>query len=232
MKRDWVVWLGCFLLFGMGTVWARVPINNNFFVVADIHDLFEIASAIATVVAVCVAWESYNSWKRQVHAPADLELARKLVHALHQYKNDILRLWFSAELAVELLEMPIEPTAEAVTLGFSDFEDLYLQESSAKQDLKSLLLQCRIAWRIDFDEEASALFKFSERCNYVVRNYLLRTRSPGSTLRVDSNIRRAVANHWSWFKSNNCNSYEGAVKYVDGLLLLVEGKVEGKLLRS
>ena len=74
-----MVWLGCFLLFAIGTIWGAVPIGTTFFKVADIHDLSDIIGSIATALAVCLAAAGYNAWKSQLVAASDHELSRLIV---------------------------------------------------------------------------------------------------------------------------------------------------------
>lgn len=65
MKKDWVIWGGCFLLFFAGVIWGMIPDKAGFFLVENVHDLFEIVSAIATVAAAIFAYFAWNSWRSQ-----------------------------------------------------------------------------------------------------------------------------------------------------------------------
>ncbi|MCQ9423429.1 hypothetical protein NRB16_07830 [Pseudomonas sp. LJDD11] len=65
MKRDWVIWGGCVALFGAGVIWGKISGGPDFFKVANIHDLFEILGATATVIAASVAVSALSGWKGQ-----------------------------------------------------------------------------------------------------------------------------------------------------------------------
>lgn len=63
--KDRIIWGGCALLFGSGFIAGKMSGNTAFFQVANIHDLFEIAGAGATVIAAAVAVVAMGSWRRQ-----------------------------------------------------------------------------------------------------------------------------------------------------------------------
>lgn len=63
--KDKVVWSCCALLFGAGVIWGKLSGPADFFKVADIHDLFEIFGAAATVIAASVAVSALSGWKGQ-----------------------------------------------------------------------------------------------------------------------------------------------------------------------
>lgn len=65
MKKDWVIWVGCVFLFLSGVVWGIIPDKKGFFVVASVHDLFEIFGALATMVAAGVAVVALTNWQSQ-----------------------------------------------------------------------------------------------------------------------------------------------------------------------
>lgn len=65
MNRDWVIRGGCVLLFLSGVIWGMIPDKKGFFVVANIHDLFEIFGAIATAVAAWVGVVALTNWQNQ-----------------------------------------------------------------------------------------------------------------------------------------------------------------------
>ncbi|WDH37413.1 hypothetical protein [Pseudomonas chlororaphis] len=63
--KDRIVWGGCALLFGCGFVWGKISSPAGFFKVDNIHDLFEMAGAVATVIAASAAVMAINSWRSQ-----------------------------------------------------------------------------------------------------------------------------------------------------------------------
>ncbi|MGU9813163.1 hypothetical protein [Pseudomonas sp. LF052] len=63
--KDRIIWCGCAFLFGSGFVAGKMSGNTDFFRVANIHDLFEIAGAGATVIAASAAVVAMGSWRNQ-----------------------------------------------------------------------------------------------------------------------------------------------------------------------
>ncbi|MBV4496405.1 hypothetical protein HU715_013620 [Pseudomonas sp. SWRI12] len=229
MSRDWVVWLGCFLLFGCGAVWAEIPIKNGFFIVNDVHDFFEILGSLATVVAVCVAAVSINSWKHQVNAVADLELARSLVFCLQRYKDQIIGVWVIAEFAASQAKGAETPNIELSTLVDAGFEKELDKLSAIQSEIKDLLLRCQSAWKLDLSTESRNINRFSERCSLVVKNYMLLSRKTPVFPNMSVRLRTAVVNHWSWFENNNFHTYESATLHVSDLVSRLEARVDKKL---
>jgi hypothetical protein len=229
MTRDWVVWLGCFLLFGCGAVWAQIPIKTDFFVVDNIHDLFEILGALATIVAVCVAAASINSWKHQVNAVADLELARDFVISLQRYKDCIVGVWVIAEFAAAQAHGSETPPLELSEPIDADFQRSLDELSKSQLEVKDLLLRCQSVWRINLISESKQLFQFSDRCSLTVKNYLLLSRKIPASPNMASRVRKAVITHWSWFETNGCDSYELAIARTNDLSAKLEKRIEKKL---
>lgn len=63
--RDKIIWVGCISLFGAGFIAGRIVGSSQFFEVDNIHDLFEIAGAAATLVAAVVAIGALGSWRNE-----------------------------------------------------------------------------------------------------------------------------------------------------------------------
>ncbi|CAI8797234.1 DUF4760 domain-containing protein [Pseudomonas jessenii] len=99
--KDKVVWLVCFLLFLAGVVWGKLTFSSDFYKVANIHDLFEIFGAASTVGAVFVALIGLSTWRKQVKASSDHELASELIVAMRRYQQELVKCWYLAESSVE-----------------------------------------------------------------------------------------------------------------------------------
>lgn len=65
MKKDWVIWVGCISLFCTGAIWGMIPDKTGFFVVDNVHDLFEIFGAVATVITAAAALIALSAWRKQ-----------------------------------------------------------------------------------------------------------------------------------------------------------------------
>lgn len=229
MSRDWLVWLLCFSLFGCGAVWAQIPIKSTFFVVNNIHDLAEILGAVATVVAVCVAAANINSWKHQVRAVADLELARNLAISLKRYKDCIIGVWAIAEFAADQSDGSEEPPMELSEPIDSDFQRAIDELAKFQLEVKDLILRCQFGWRINLSLDSIELFKFADRCSLVVKNYLLMSKRIRASPDVAERLRKAIVTHWSWFEQNGYDSYELAIARTDDLSASLEKRIDKKL---
>ncbi len=170
MFKDWMIWLGCLLLFGAGAVWASVPLKASFFEVSDVHDLFEIFSSIATVFAVVFG---VGAWRRQVSGQADLELARKVAVEALRIKEASLEAWLDAKfcinqhafgrnsLGVELLGKVTDVISERLKAR----EKLHL-------DFLLVLQEARAIWGIEFSKNYNSIINFYFECNRCSRAYL------------------------------------------------------------
>lgn len=90
LKKDWVIWGGCVLLFAAGVVWGMIPDKKGFFVVTSIHDLFDIVGAIATTIAAAVAVAALSNWQSQFRHAARFESLKALKDAateLHSFRK-------------------------------------------------------------------------------------------------------------------------------------------------
>ena len=93
MNRDWVIWLGCVLLFCSGVVWGMIPDKKSFFTIASVHDLFDIFGAIATMVAAAVAVIALSNWRSQFRHAARFESLKSLKDAatkLHTFRKYLI----------------------------------------------------------------------------------------------------------------------------------------------
>lgn len=147
MKKDWVIWVGCASLFLTGVIWGGVSIPTEFFKVKDIHDLFEIASSGATVIAVCLAAAGFNAWKLQILAASDHDLAKRAAIALHAYHAAVLR---GFELA-EILERRIRLDIRGLKPHQSDDILIELERLNlAILNARALSFECKVGWGEEF----------------------------------------------------------------------------------
>ena len=93
MKQDFVIWSGCILLFSAGIVWGMIPDKTGFFIVANVHDLFDIFGALATVIAAAVAVVALSNWRSQFRHSARFESLKGLKNAateLHTFRKYLI----------------------------------------------------------------------------------------------------------------------------------------------
>ncbi|MDD1012212.1 hypothetical protein [Pseudomonas rubra] len=146
MRKDWVVWVGCVSLFATGVIWGRVPIATDFFKVKDIHDLFEVAGAGATVIAVCLAVAGLNAWRLETLATSDHDLARRAAIALHGYKSAVIRGCQVAEFLVDRIIETGKYKAVAKSHQFEDMKKEFESLNAAITSAKAVALECKVVW--------------------------------------------------------------------------------------
>ena len=150
MSRDWVIWLGCILLFCSGVVWGMIPDKKSFMTVASVHDLFDIFGAIATMVAAAVAVIALSNWRSQFRHAARFECLKSLKDAatrLHTFRKYLI--------AVQARCMHLMQTG-----GVED-KDLRALEDEAKQNWTRDLEAYNQAWgtaAVFFTPEEEAKF--------------------------------------------------------------------------
>jgi hypothetical protein len=163
LKKDWVVWLWCALLFLAGVTWGSIRFKTDFYAVSNVHDLFEIFSSSATIVAVIFAAFSINDWRSQIKAESDHELARKLAVSLERYKESIRAIYSTAGFCVNNCIVGFEglppDTLKAITDRFL-IKVEKIQEEGA--DFRGQLVEARALWG---DELPKALADVFNSCN-------------------------------------------------------------------
>lgn len=88
-----MIWGGCVLLFAAGVVWGMIPDKKGFFVVSNIHDLFDIVGAVATMIAAAVAVAALSNWQSQFRHAARFESLKALKDAateLHSFRKYLI----------------------------------------------------------------------------------------------------------------------------------------------
>lgn len=163
MRQDWVVWLGCVLLLCAGAVWGTVPISTDFFKVNDIHDLFEIFSSIATVLAVGLAFIGVNAWRQQVSAEADHALAQRIAVAALKYKETSRTAFGDAQFAVTQFAVGVEGLPEGLLDSVVlPMEQRLQRAQDSKAEFKAVLLECRAIWGDEFSNKYEGLLNLTE----------------------------------------------------------------------
>lgn len=168
MNRDWVVWIGCVMLFFSGVVWGGLTIDSKFLKIDSLHDLFEIAGAIATCAAVYIA----ATWKRQLGSTKDYELARSFSILTLRYKESIVALWEVAENCVVQIEQGdvlSEPVRTAVSLSF---KSRVASAESLRREIQELIDESRAIWRNNIEQDFATIIAFESNCSSCVKTYI------------------------------------------------------------
>lgn len=173
MNKDWVVWLGCILLFGAGAVWAAVPIGTKFFIVENVHDLFEIFSSIATVMAVCLAFLGVNAWQRQISAQSDHDLARRVAVESLRFKDTAVEAWIDAKFAINQYPYGVNSLpSDLMEKIAQSMEEKLIRRDDVKVKFMAVLQEARAIWGSSFVAEYDELLRFSENCNICSRSFV------------------------------------------------------------
>lgn len=209
MGKDWVVWLGCVLLFSSGVVWAGIPIGTDFFVVEDIHDLVEMIAASGTFGA---AIYGLNAWRSQLHAASDLELAKRLAVELMKYKNTAAEAFDSARFVLNQYPVGTDKLPDSFLDNMSKTLAVKLSNrETARAALMALILEAKAVWGREFGEGFNQILNFVERCNTCGRAFV-DSRCEGSAGMSKLVSSRTLTDNARFFSSNGWdNRLEGRV---------------------
>ncbi|MGP6426344.1 hypothetical protein [Pseudomonas pharyngis] len=158
MKQDWVVWAGCGLLFCSGVVWGGGRLDMDFFKIANIHDLFEIFSSIATVAAVFLAFSGVNAWRQQLGAESDHALAQRVAVASLKYKEVSKAAFNDAQFSLLQFDAGREMVPVGVLeLYLPSLEARLKKNQESKAEFLGVLQECRAIWSKGFSDKYSVL---------------------------------------------------------------------------
>jgi hypothetical protein len=168
MKKDWVVLGGCALLFGAGIVWGQMWPKKDFFAVADIHDLAEILSSMATVAAVFIAM---TAWRKQLRAQHDHDLARRIAIAGERFKRVTLEIVVDAHFCGtnSNLQYSSESLIERIR---SNLRDRMTAHDAEMSSLNATLLEARALWGDQLDKAYEEIFSVSKGAYYCVNHFI------------------------------------------------------------
>lgn len=163
MRKDWVVWCGCALLFSAGAIWGGVRLDIQFFKVANIHDLFEIFSSAATVAAVFLAFAGVNAWRQQLGAESDHALAQRVAVASLKYKEISKSAFSDAQFCL----LQFDAGREMVPVGVLElyipgFEARLKRNQESKAEFLGVLQECRAIWGKEFSDKYNVLISHTE----------------------------------------------------------------------
>lgn len=155
-----MVWVLCVLLFLCGVVWGSVSLKSDFYVVASIHDLFEIFSSAATVAAVVFG---LNAWRNQIKGESDHGLARRLAVLVMRYKQTLKVAHGDCRFAVNNCIVGFEGLPQDLLRQVTDsILERMSKAMDERAELLAALLEARALWG---DEVADSLTEFCDSVN-------------------------------------------------------------------
>ncbi|WP_116886893.1 hypothetical protein [Pseudomonas syringae] len=230
MKTGRLIWTGFLLSTLAVAIWSTSLNSDGFFKVSNLHDFFDIIGSIATVFAVMLAINGLNHWKTQVGATSDHELARRMIVALLRYRNELLDLWQTAEVASGQNE------ARHWIKGEDDYSKLIYDHAvtrskNAKAELEAISLEAKAIWGGIFKTGLTEAFKFDNICANTISNYTYLCKLQTSEAELKETSKLSVKS-WNDFNHRESLSIETVEEKIDLLLLPVKIEIEKKLLRA
>ncbi|MFG0924751.1 hypothetical protein ACF8SB_03435 [Pseudomonas sp. CJQ_8] len=162
MGGFWASWVFSGLLFGAGVIWGAIPKGMDFFKLKDIHDFAETIAAIATVVAVGLAYAGYNAWKTELVVTSDHDLARRASVVLMRYKFGAVRGFeLARQLAVRIRHEIGKEGAPPDVIDEIRSEMLALEGLSS--EIGTLAIECKVVWGNEIWEDFTKAFVLADR---------------------------------------------------------------------
>ena len=173
MKNAVLVWLGSILLIGTAGALAQINLSGTFLDIKDVHDLFEIFGAIATVCAVGIAMYGINTWQIQIGAASDHDLARKLAVCLRRYRIAVIAAWHAADSsAVQIRgDTWIGPGGRENFL-ISIYQARINDVGQVRAELESIEIEAAVIWRGVFEGGFDKLYLIDQKCCNCIDSYL------------------------------------------------------------
>lgn len=173
MKKDWVIWSGCFGIFCAGVVWAKLPMVGEFFVINGIHDLAETLGGFASVATLVAAVYGLTAWKEQLRASHNHELARKALLEVSKFRELLFLGCVYADDAITDADYTTEAGLKADwPKGYEDTvqEDLN-RFALRRSELDAVLEECAVIWGPDFNQVTTKLYFLNESLSGLLRSY-------------------------------------------------------------
>lgn len=224
-----MIWLWCTLLFLAGVTWGSIRLKTDFYTVSDIHDLFEIFSSAATVIAVIFAAYSVNNWRSQIKVQADHELARRLAVSLLKYKDSIQVAHSDAQFCVNHSIVGFEGLPPDLLMNVVDgFVQRMKDNADQRAELLGVLLEVRALWGDDLPNSLDALFNACNEFHKCVRLFAVATHPAAKFETQDSYKTKIIEIGEAYVRSG---WEEGKVKSKSNdLSLLAEELIRARLL--
>jgi hypothetical protein len=154
-------------------IWGGGKLELTFFKVANIHDLFEIFSSIATVAAVFLAFSGVNAWRKQVRAQSDHELAHRVTVAALKYKEITCSAFDDVIFSVTQFHYAVEEVSRDYLDAYVERFELNLSRNyAARSEFLAVLLEARAAWGVGIKDKYLELLGLSEDFFYSIRAFI------------------------------------------------------------
>lgn len=165
MRKDYVIWGGCALLFVVGAIWGMAWTPKDFFRVQSIHDALDIVAALATVVGVFAALYQLSSWRKQQASGNDHALAVRAAAIVNDREYQIKRIWIIvAVVHFGIAHRKIRENAPAPS-SFLELSKSTVEEfRKGAPLLKDISFECEMFWGAEYVKPLADLIKISDLC--------------------------------------------------------------------
>ena len=209
-----------------------MKLSGSFLEIKDVHDLFEIFGALATMGAVGIALYGLNFWKIEIGAASDHELARRLAVCLRRYRIAVVSAWHMAHSAAAQIE-----GNTWIGSGGNDnyLIDIYrhriVEVQEVRAELESVALESAVIWGGVFEGGFDKLYAIDSKCCNCIDSYL------GLLIRGAADDRAfttadAALKHWSEFGQHGVVDDVSIKRLFDSKSVQIETELGKRLLRG
>lgn len=186
-----MIWACTILLFAAGCLFGASFLKDGFFSVSAFTDFFEVVSAVATSVGVCVAIYGLKSWRDQHKFAADHELARRLLVKVLAYR-DVLKAARNPAIFGGEMDFPGRQEMEKHNpdaARFNGIQEAYSKRTgkyiAIRSETQPILTEAEAVWGVEVVNLIEPLFKLGHEYTMCIYKYI---RSIDPELRHDSGV--------------------------------------------
>lgn len=232
MRKNWFVWVLCILIFLAGTTWGSISLKkDDFWRVDSVHDLFEIFGVFGTFAAVLLGVVGLNTWKKQIKAGLDNELARRVLISTYKYSQMVVFTWRHADFAASYVKEISDNSflderssfVEAVKVAYKDACD-------ARADFLALQAECKAIWGDLLSKDADDLLSFEEICTQCLNGYY-KCSLDGTSPLTRAQYVKSIINSFEYFNEQGIYRGKDADNFINAILLKINKSLEGKLIK-
>ncbi|MEK1943712.1 MAG: hypothetical protein AAAB16_25335 [Pseudomonas sp.] len=219
------------VLIFMGVIFGRALVEDQFFVIGNIHDLLESFAAIATIAAVGVAYVGINTWRSQISAATDHDLARRVAICVNKLTNEVLYLWGQVGSAATEVRKAPPPTGLRMYSLFRDgIQNRVSASESFRAEIKTLQFECRALWGDDFSFKFDELMQFEYLCVQTCQSFINWQEDGLDSIRL-SIYARLVLSGDKWLVDKGLDKLESVNKYLKEITADLDSALKEKMLR-
>lgn len=232
MRKNWFVWVLCILIFLAGTTWGSISLKkDDFWRVDSVHDLFEILGVFGTFAAVLLGVLGLNTWKEQIRAEQDNELARRIWISTYKYSQVVISSWRYADLATSYSRELIGKNFMEEHSSFTEIvKEACENTRDARGDFLALQIECKANWGELLSKDADDLLNFEEVCTHYLNDFYKCSLGDNSTYARAKHIKSTV-NYVKYFNKQGIHSGKDAEDFINKIFLKIDKSLKDKLIK-